>query len=365
MNITRENYEVFFIDYWEGQLSQDEKDMLFDFIDSHPDKKNEFEDMKSLFETPEEEPAFTLTHLLKKNINDKEHINDKNIDEFIIAYLENELSHENTLKLETFLKQNPSYQKDLQLYQKTFQEPDTSIVFENKRALKKFIVGQNTLVRKISYAVVSIAASIVLAVAFFAIDLNNNTETRLGKSIVKTEKQHIEKQPLLSTNAQIITATHNPKSKFDKSPPQIVKPNNNLMPTSIIKKQNNALSLSDVPLLAYDNRNTYSNMYDYIKKADLNSMEEDYSDILKTETDESFLRFLVQKVFSDQEKSNRRTPENNVQENLWLAAEIGIEGLNSLSNRKLFGVNRVVEDNKTRTDFAFNGQTIYSRTKNN
>ena len=43
MEINRNNYEIFFLDYHEGNLSAQQQAKLFIFLEQHPDLKNEFE----------------------------------------------------------------------------------------------------------------------------------------------------------------------------------------------------------------------------------------------------------------------------------------------------------------------------------
>ena len=69
MKIDRNNYEVYFIDYFEGNLNREEREELFQFLFLNPDLKNEFDEFeKNYSNVPEDEYKYKSE--LKKQISD-------------------------------------------------------------------------------------------------------------------------------------------------------------------------------------------------------------------------------------------------------------------------------------------------------
>ncbi len=95
--INRSNYELWFIDFLEGQLSPENEMLLFRFLKEYPDLKDELEEMKQAFLSP-----------ANINIRDKENLYKPflswSLDEQIIAMLEGDLSEEERLVIEDKLK---------------------------------------------------------------------------------------------------------------------------------------------------------------------------------------------------------------------------------------------------------------------
>lgn len=130
MNINRDNYEVFFMDYLDGNLDEKYIDQFLDFLEKNPDLKEELH----LFENislPEDELVFSGKNTLYKNTAyEKEVLENK-----FIAYLENDLESADRKLFESWLGANPEFQKEYQLYQKTKLVPETGIVFGAKDSL--------------------------------------------------------------------------------------------------------------------------------------------------------------------------------------------------------------------------------------
>ena len=130
MNITRDNYEVFFLDYLEGNLEENHIDQFLDFLEQNPDLKEELQ----LFENislPEEDLLFSdKESLYKKSVYEKELLENK-----FVAYLENDLQARERELFESWLADNPEFQHEYQLFAKTRLAPDSNVVFPAKKLL--------------------------------------------------------------------------------------------------------------------------------------------------------------------------------------------------------------------------------------
>jgi hypothetical protein len=144
MNINRENYEAFFLDYHEGALTEAQVQELMCFLSQNPDLRSEFESFELI--TLDEAPAELIPgkDLLKKSDTSKE-ITTSNFDEYCIAMIENELDEAQALAFQSFIKDKPELEKTYKLYLNTKLNRETEISFGNKTSLQKFSVDQDSI----------------------------------------------------------------------------------------------------------------------------------------------------------------------------------------------------------------------------
>jgi len=149
--ITRHNYEEFFLDYLEGTMSSVQRIVLDEFLSRNPDLKLELEEME--WPVLNEERANVDFESLK------EIPFQKSFDDFCIARMEGDLSLENELAFDAFVEKHEVYKKEQKSYRKTILYSDNEIVFVDKKQLKRDS-------RKIGYlwyfSRIGIAASIIL-----------------------------------------------------------------------------------------------------------------------------------------------------------------------------------------------------------
>jgi len=131
MNINKNNYEAFFLDYHEGNLSPQQVADLLLFVEQRPELKEEFESFENVTLDDLSAIPFEDKSSLKKEITTE------NKEEYFIKSIENTLSPTEKNLLDIFIKQHPQLLVDLQLFQKTKVAADMSVVFENKEALKR------------------------------------------------------------------------------------------------------------------------------------------------------------------------------------------------------------------------------------
>lgn len=132
MKIDRDNYEIYFIDYLDGNLSLDEIDLLLDFLNENPELKEELKGLEliKIEECNDVIPAFNY---LRKSDFDHPEI----FEETCIRAIENDLNANEKELFSRHLYNHPEHQKEFQLFQATISEPDPFILFENKHQLKK------------------------------------------------------------------------------------------------------------------------------------------------------------------------------------------------------------------------------------
>jgi len=174
--ISKYNYEVFFLDYWEGNLNDLHKKQLADFLDQYPQLQNEFLDFKNFvnFKLQNDEAALFPNHELLKRTEIKPFgkIDELNYEKWIIASLENDLTYLENKELSTFLKLNKHLNREVDLFRLTFLNSDNQILYPKKADLKH---RQKVLIQKSTMVVLSLAAVILLLLAFFILPETTKT----------------------------------------------------------------------------------------------------------------------------------------------------------------------------------------------
>lgn len=101
-----------------------------------------------------------------------------NYEEWMIDYLEGNLSNVERKQLVEFLEFHPELKAELELFEQTKLQPDTTIVFVNKEALKKKESGRVITMR--SWVKYSIAVAAVLMVFIGVRYFNSDTAQPLA-----------------------------------------------------------------------------------------------------------------------------------------------------------------------------------------
>lgn len=164
MSINRENYELYFLDYFDGNLTGELKQELFAFLQQHSDLKAEFEAFDDVrLQAPEVKmsgkEALKKTPVVATGV-----ITENNYEDYLIASAEGDLSAKEAQHLDTFLKNNPHLREEVAMYQQTRLRPDKEITYAQKQDLKKKPLLVH--LRRGAYWY-GIAASVALLLAIF------------------------------------------------------------------------------------------------------------------------------------------------------------------------------------------------------
>ncbi|MFY8109163.1 MAG: hypothetical protein ACOVO9_09225 [Bacteroidia bacterium] len=211
MQITKDNYELFIIDYLDGKLDSKGKQDLVAFVEANPSIKEEFEllkdaadlEMDSTIQIPD------FSGLKKQTILSENHFSD----ELMIARLEGDLNQNQELEFDAVLAKNEIKQKEFSLYKSTKSIPDLSIVFPNKKALKKGgLIIQFKSIQK--YAA---AAAVIMILGFlgwmnFRSDLNYQSAQK-GNFVRSKIKENNS-----NSNTENLLAQVKPTDKVESTP---------------------------------------------------------------------------------------------------------------------------------------------------
>jgi|ERR1035437_343664 hypothetical protein len=230
MKISRDNYEIYFLDYYEGNLKGEEAEELFAFLDNNPDLAKEFNSFESITVDTNAKDEFPSKDKLKK-----ETISPSNQTDFLIAYMEGDLNKREINDVEQFIKSNTKAEKELDLLQKTKLVPDKAIVYFGKSSLKKK-EGSGHMPLEL-YRYVAIAASVVILIGTYFYFNNKNTN---------------DNHPILSSNN---SKPINGNDNIVKTPTQTPDTNNNILAANNnISNQSNVNS-TIVPVVHFTEKN--------------------------------------------------------------------------------------------------------------
>jgi hypothetical protein len=133
MNITRHNYEEYFILYMDNELSSDKRRMVETFVQIHPDLKEELDILLQYKLVPDNNIVFDGKKELMK-VQGESPITLSNYEEWLVLYMDNELTADQRKTVEQFIVVNPAVKKEADLLLRTQLQPE-KIVFANKEVL--------------------------------------------------------------------------------------------------------------------------------------------------------------------------------------------------------------------------------------
>ena len=162
------NYEIFYLDYLEGRLGEDDVRMLMEFFEGHPECRLDDPELPVL--SLDDDIVFKGKNDLKQT-DDNEAITTENVEHFMISEAENILSDEKREELNQLVEGNTTLEKERKRYSAVYFAPDTSVVFQNKESLKQ---------RKTIVLWPYIAAGIAAAIISFVFLMNGGDETGIG-----------------------------------------------------------------------------------------------------------------------------------------------------------------------------------------
>ena len=160
MNPDRSDYELWFTDWLDGKLSQEQAETFLAFLKQNPDLAGELNDLELVSLEPPE-ITFSGKDFLRRS---PESLSDEQFDNLCIASLENDLTTMEQEELHQIVSHDENRRKNYELIKKLKLKPAT-VVFRGKHTVKKL-----TAVRRIfrySLAGLSMAATLALLVSLY------------------------------------------------------------------------------------------------------------------------------------------------------------------------------------------------------
>jgi len=199
MKITRENYESFFLDYHEGNLSAKQLEALEAFLVVNPDLKKELDDFELITIEKDSSAVFDAKHILKKTSNHTL----SNYDSELIAALEGDLSEKEKATFIESLANNKNKKKDFEIYKKTKIDTDKQIIFPGKSSLKKFIINPAWNNNLSNFAVAAATVALLMGMYFLFPKFDNAPEIATNEAVENTDtKEDKSNENILSKETE-------------------------------------------------------------------------------------------------------------------------------------------------------------------
>ena len=127
------NYEAYYLDYLEGNLSKEDTAMFLAFLEEYPECKMDGDEMPVL--SDEDAPSYKFKNNLKQ-VDSDDAITLANVDHFLIEATEGIITEEKKKELASFIQVNDlSY--DEKLAGAVYYTPDKATVYKDKAGLKQ------------------------------------------------------------------------------------------------------------------------------------------------------------------------------------------------------------------------------------
>ena len=211
MKIDRHNYEEYFILYMDNELSPEERRMVEVFVQQHPDLKEELDLLLQFKLTPDTSVIYPCKEELVK-INGDTPVTAANYEEWLVLYLDNELTPGQRQSVEQFITANPAVKKEMDLLLKTKLYPE-EISFRYKESLYR----KEEKVRVIRWRSVA-AAILILAAGTTAVFVFTNKSSTGKNNIAKSGSNPGRKTGPGNINGQPNTGNHSAVPKESTLP---------------------------------------------------------------------------------------------------------------------------------------------------
>lgn len=202
MDINRQNYQEYFLDYYENSLQPQKVAELMVFLEVNPDLNEEFE----AFESISLEPS-SISYSHKKKLKKPEYIavgqiNALNYEEWMISGMEKTLSPLGVKNLEQFISKNPESRLEYNMFLQSRLLPENEVQYQGKDELKKR--GVIFIHRALMYRVASVAAILILLFTVFLSNEYFSSENQIRKARLLDRVDHLSPVIVFSSAGPVV-----------------------------------------------------------------------------------------------------------------------------------------------------------------
>ncbi|MBI1836502.1 MAG: hypothetical protein HYR91_04485 [Flavobacteriia bacterium] len=206
--ITIDNYEVFYLDFLDGNLSEVATQLLFDFLNKNPELKIDLDELAPFEIDSNKKLTFFEKSLLKDFNFQTVEINDSTIEYLILANEEQLLPQVTQKRLSDYISNNSELKTIQNRYSKTHLKADLKVIYPDKNILKK---ERKTV--PLWYSIAGIAAALV---GFFMLLNHNNSSISIAKNNLHP---HLPKPTIIDN----LNRNKNVKTILSKKVDEIIK----------------------------------------------------------------------------------------------------------------------------------------------
>ena len=326
------------MDYLDGGMPPDQVIELMSFLKENPDLKTELEEFEEINIEPDNKRFESKTSLKKSFI-----VNDSNFDNFCIASLEGDLTNEESILFQTWLKQNPLKAREFELYKKTRLIPE-KITFDFKSTLKKSSIARIFTPKVRGYFSAAASIIILLALYIFINQPGANENTVISEIITDTTTVETKSQPSqepqtkLNIEKEIIPYNKSGDSKQHENKPR----SNNIVEKPVIAQDLNIGPDKSNHLIQPD---TIDLTLNKIQRKEINPLPEKSIlaalvsiknlEVVENTHDNLTLSQMAVKTFKSEILKEEKNNINPDKFTLWDIADAGIIGINKIIGWKM------------------------------
>jgi hypothetical protein len=171
MQIDRSNYEIWIIDWLDGNLSGLQVEQLEQFLYVNPDLYEELEDLKTFIIKPSSK-SFPQKEQLKRSSSD---ISSAQFEYLCIASLENDLNRDQQSEMMEIIGSDPKKKRSYELLKKIRLVPGTDIYKHSKKLLKRTLAQK---VIRLTVVGLAVAATVTIIILTNIVIPRNRQDTR-------------------------------------------------------------------------------------------------------------------------------------------------------------------------------------------
>lgn len=260
MKIDRHNYEEQFLLYVDNELTVEQKMQVEAFVSANPDLEEEFIMLQQSRLVADDSIVFEGKESLMK---EETAINMSNYEEWLVLYVDNELTGEQKLLVEKFAEANPQVKEELNLFGQTRLEPQ-EIVFDDKASLYRR--EEKVRVVSMSWWRVAVAAALVIAAGLGTYSvITNKSGTNETVNLTPSSNNIKSDQPEQKIiNPGTETKLQTPEINLQENKTFAVKENQNKVDKKSLSQPKNKLE-SNQALAKNDASETFSKTTEQIK----------------------------------------------------------------------------------------------------
>ena len=185
MNITRHNYEEYFILYLDNELSSEDRRQVELFVQDNPDLETELDLLRQSQLLPDTSVVFSNKEELMRESGADNIINASNYEEWLLLYIDNELTPAQKIAVENFIAAHPAIKLELDTLQKTKLQPET-IIFPDKESLYR--KEEKVKVVAVYWKRIAVAAALLLAVSSTALIFFKDRDKGITVPVAQTKE---------------------------------------------------------------------------------------------------------------------------------------------------------------------------------
>jgi len=213
MKIDRHNYEEYFLLYVDNELNPDQKKQVDAFVSENPDLEEELVMLQQSKLIPDDSIIYDGKEKLMRQ---ETGIELSNYQEWLLLYVDNELTTEQKFEVEKFAAEHDHVSEELNLFRQAKLDAEEKIIFIDKDSLYR---TEKVRVISMRWVRVAAAAVLILGGGFGVYSIINNNQTAkppIETATVKPDVAPQKNNPQSKVNDQPVEPKHETAATDEK-----------------------------------------------------------------------------------------------------------------------------------------------------